>query len=107
MKRASHDLIREMTDRIVNSMHPIKVILFGSYARGEASKDSDVDLLVVVPAIGNKREDTIAVRRILADLPVGKDIILTTPEELERRGAVIGSVLHPALREGKVLYERT
>ena len=106
MKQTAEELIREMTDRIVNAMHPIKVILFGSYARGEAGKDSDVDLLVVMPAIRNKREDAIAVRRILADLPVGKDIILTTPEELERRGAVIGSVLHPALREGKILYER-
>ena len=107
MRTASEGLIREMTERIVNAMHPIKVILFGSYARGEADKDSDVDLLVVMPAIGNKREDAISVRRILADLPVGKDIILTTPEELERRGAVIGSVLHPALREGRILYERT
>ena len=107
MKRTAEELIDEMTERIVNAMNPIKIILFGSYARGEATKDSDVDLLVVVPAIGNKRQDAISVRRILADLPVGKDIILTTPEELERRSAVIGSVLHPALREGRILYERT
>ena len=106
MKQTAEELIREMTDRIVNAMHPIKVILFGSYARGEASRDSDVDLLVVMPAIRNKREDAISVRRILADLPVGKDIILTTPEELERRGDLVGSILRPALREGKVLYER-
>ena len=48
-----------------------------------------------------------AVKRALADLPVCKDIVVTTPEEITRRGDLIGTVLRPALREGKVLYERS
>jgi predicted nucleotidyltransferase len=100
------DLISIMTDRIVKQFHPLKVILFGSRARGDAKRDSDVDLLVVLPRVQNKRDDAIAIRRVLADLPVSKDVFVTTPEELERRGNLVGTVLRPALREGKVLYER-
>ena len=66
-----------------------------------------MDLLVVLPSIKNKRRDAVAIRRALADLPVSKDIIVTTPEEIARRGDLVGSILRPALREGKVLYERT
>jgi predicted nucleotidyltransferase len=99
-------LIAVMTERIVEGFRPIRVILFGSRARDEASRDSDVDLLVVLPRSENKREDALAMRRALADIPVGKDIVVTTPAEIERRGDLVGSVLRPALREGKVLYER-
>jgi hypothetical protein len=66
-----------------------------------------VDLLVVCDEVENKRRLAIAMGRLLGDLPVGKDIVVTTPEEIRRRGHLVGTVLRPALREGKVLYERT
>jgi uncharacterized protein len=97
--------IGEMVRRIVEGFHPVRVILFGSHARGEAGRDSDVDLLVVLPEAANKREMAVRIRRALADSPLPKDIVVTTPEEIERRGNLIGTVLRPALREGKVLYE--
>jgi len=99
-------LIYAMTERIVEAFNPIKVILFGSWARGDADWNSDIDLLVVLPSVENKRREAVAIRRALADFPVGKDIIVTTPEEISRRGNVVGSILRPALREGKVIYER-
>lgn len=102
----SAELIAEMTERIVQAFHPVRVILFGSHARDEAGPQSDVDLLVVLPHVPDKRRAAIAMRRALADLPVCKDIIVTTPDEIARRGHLVGSVLRPALREGKVLYER-
>lgn len=93
--------------RIVTKHHPDKVILFGSYARGTASRDSDVDLLIVMPVAGSRREKA---REIYADLgPVGlpKDIIVATPEDVERYRDIPGTIIRPALLEGRVLYERT
>jgi len=100
------EFIQEITSRIVNGFHPLKLILFGSHARGDARPDSDIDILVVLPEVSDKRRVAIEIRRTLIDLPVCKDIIVTTPEEIERRGNLIGTVLRPALREGKVLYAR-
>ncbi len=100
------DWIETMIDRIIRDFHPLRLVLFGSHARGDAHPESDVDLLVVLPQVTNKRQVTVAIRRALTDLPVCKDIVVTTPEELARRGDLVGTVLRPALREGKVLYER-
>ena len=101
------DYIQIMAERIVRDHDPAKTILFGSHARGEAGLESDIDLLVVLPEVTNKRKAAVAIRRILRDLPVPKDIVVTTPEEIARRGDLVGTVLRPALREGKVLYERS
>ena len=101
------DMIQTMTDRIVQDFNPLRIILFGSHARGDARPESDIDLLVVLPEVANKRLAAIEIRRALADLPVCKDIVVTTPEEITRRGDLVGTVLRSALREGKVLYERS
>ena len=99
--------IETMVERIVQGFRPLRVILFGSHARGTATLDSDVDLLVVLPHVTDKRRVTVEIRRVLGDLPVSKDVIVTTPDEIARRGGLAGSLLRPALREGKVLYEQS
>lgn len=97
----------EVVERIVERFDPLRVILFGSLARGEAGRNSDVDLLVVMPdGIEDERRVTVEILSTLKDLPISKDIVVTTPEEIERRGDLVGTVLRPALREGKILYER-
>src|SRR5437660_3637637 len=70
--------IPEMTRRIVDQFHPVRVILFGSQARGDASPDSDVDLLVVLDAAPDERRAAIEIRRALRGIPVCKDVIVTT-----------------------------
>lgn len=98
-------VIQEMVDRIVREFQPEKIILFGSQARGDTHKWSDIDLLVVMPDGTERCETSVAIRRILSDLLVSKDIIVTTPEEIVRRGHPVGTALRPALREGQVLCE--
>jgi predicted nucleotidyltransferase len=100
------ECIKVITDRIIRECHPLKIILFGSHGRGEAGLESDIDLLVVLPEVPNTRQAAVAIRHLLVDLPVPKDIIVTTPAAIARRGDIVGTVLRPALREGKVLYER-
>lgn len=99
--------ITEMVQRIVQHCDPDQIILFGSQARGTAHADSDVDLLVVMPVEGSKRAKQVELRCVLHDICVPKDIIVVRPEELERRRNIVGTVVWPAVREGKVLYART
>lgn len=91
-------------DRVIKAFDPLSLILFGSRARGTARADSDIDLLVVMPTVGNKREVAVKIRRVLHDLPVGKDIVVTTPDELVERGGIIGSILRTALRDGITIF---
>jgi predicted nucleotidyltransferase len=100
------DVVQTMVERITKQFRPLRIVLFGSRARGQATALSDVDLLVVLPEVANKRHAAVEILRALGDLPVATDVVVTTPEELARRGQVNGDVLCAALREGKVVYER-
>jgi predicted nucleotidyltransferase len=99
--------IRQMVRRIVSQFQPDRIILFGSHARGTAGPDSDVDLLVVMPFHGSKREKQLEIRLALRGIPIAKDIVVTTPEEFQWRKEVPGTVERPAALEGRVLYVRS
>lgn len=105
-KRELQKTIKRMVQRIVERFHPDRVILFGSHARGTAGPDSDVDLLVVMPVTGSKREKQLEVRMTLHEFKVSKDIVVTTPEDFAWRKEIPGTIERPAAREGKVLYAR-
>ena len=98
--------IDEMVRRIVERFHPEQVILFGSYARGQAGPDSDVDLLVVMPVSGSKRKIAVEIDLAVAGMGLPKDIIVVTPEEMARTKNIIGTIVYPAVREGRVMYDR-
>ncbi len=98
--------IRRMVNRIVQKFQPERIILCGSHARGECGPDSDVDLLVVMPVEGSRRQKQVEVRTALHDIPLSMDIIVTTPEDFEWRNKYPGTIERPAFLEGRVLYER-
>ena len=98
--------LEEIVQRIRDRFDPQKIILFGSYARDEATEHSDVDLLVVADTDLPRRERFPAVRRLLADYPVGFDIIVKTPKEYRRWRSVVNHIVYFAEKYGKVLYER-
>jgi len=102
-----HMQIDKMVERIVAQFQPEKIILFGSHARGDAEPDSDVDLLIVMPVQGSKRAKRVEIGVALHDIPVAKDILLTTPEEFEWRKEIAGTIERPAVREGQILYDRS
>ena len=101
----NNDFISIMTERIVRDFDPLQIILFGSQARGDADGYSDIDLLVVFAELTDKRKTAVDIGRALSDVPVAKDILVSTPEELERSRTRIGSVLRYAQQEGKVLWK--
>jgi len=96
--------IRDLCDRIVEGFHPERVILFGSYARGDANEDSDVDLLVVMPFEGKgARKAAEIMKDIRPGFPV--DVLVRTPETVRERIELGDFFLREAVQEGKVLYE--
>ncbi len=106
-KLAIQDAISEMVRRIVAQFDPEKIILFGSHARGSVEPDSDVDLLVVMNNAGKtKRNREIEIRLALRGLGVPKDVIVVTPQEFKKYRNLVGTIVRPASREGKILYDR-
>jgi len=105
-KKRLERIIDEMVARIVDRFDPERIILFGSAGRGRVGPDSDVDLLVVMPVEGSKREKAVEIGVAVNDIPLPKDIFVTTPEDFERRKDVVGTIERPAGREGRLVYAR-
>lgn len=98
-------VLDQVTRRLVERFRPTQIILFGSQARGTADHHSDVDLLVVCPVSGRKRDLMVAMDRALGGLGIARDIIVLTPEEFERDRRIPGTVARPAWLEGRVLHD--
>ena len=93
----------ELVRRVVEVAQPEAIILFGSAARGEMGPDSDLDLLVI--KAGAHRDDTAkAIYRRLIGLGQAVDVVVVTPEDVQRYGHSQALVIEPALREGQVIY---
>lgn len=99
-------VLREMCTRVADSFQPLRIILFGSRARGVETAGSDYDVLVIMPEGVDRRATTVAIRRRLADLPGAKDIVVTTAADLERGRQIAGTIADEASREGVDLYVR-
>ena len=103
MKGLNQEVLQEIIDRIVEVARPEKIILFGSAARGEMQPDSDIDLLVVKSDV-HRRRLTQAIYRNLVGVGHPVDVVVVTPEDVERFKDSFALVIEPAIREGTVVY---
>jgi predicted nucleotidyltransferase len=103
------DMIDKMTQRIVREVHPQRILLFGSYARGKANKNSDVDFLVVErEPFGqdrSRRREAVRIWRCLSEFRIPTDILVYSTSEVAQWKNSSHHVIGMAFREGKVLYE--
>jgi predicted nucleotidyltransferase len=97
----------EITRRIVELCQPRRLILFGSYARGTATYDSDIDLLVIVSdEVASTTDLAVKLRLALRDIRVGKDLVVAKQHSIDQYGDDSGLLYREALAEGRTLYER-
>ena len=98
-------LIGEIVRRVLTVTTPDKIILFGSAATGNMTRDSDIDLLVVEPNPGDRRRESIRIDEALSGLGHPFDIIVITSDWFEASKNVIGGIAYPANKYGRVIYE--
>ena len=104
-KRIPKKAIDEIVRQIVEKFHPQKIILFGSYARGNPRPESDVDLLVVMETPLKETKQALLIDQSLERDLFGLDLIVRTPQNLAKRIAMGDSFLKEVTTRGKVLYE--
>jgi len=105
LKKLDEKLLPEIIRRLAKEFQPLKIIVFGSRAWGKPHDDSDLDILVVIPA----SDELPAMRAMkahlcLAEIPVSVDILVRTPEEIDRSKSVPASLFREILERGRVIY---
>lgn len=97
-------VMNELVHRIVGVAHPLRIILFGSAARGDMRPDSDIDVLVVVSEGIHRRHTAQAIYRQLIGFPLAVDVVVATESDLSKHKDNFSLVYYPALREGREIY---
>ena len=89
---------------IGREFRPRGIILFGSYARGEQTADSDIDLLVIFPQAVDKAAEAVKIRRAIGRINTGVDVVVSSAQELAEWEGVKGTLYYYARREGRLIY---
>ena len=97
-------VVESLVQKIVEAVHPLRIILFGSYTRDKASPESDIDVLVVMPEGVHCRRTAQQLYRQIKGLGVPFDILVTTPGALEKHKDNIGLIYRAVLKEGREIY---
>lgn len=101
---ASQEAIDRLIRQIVEVVHPLRIVVFGSAARGDMSCDSDIDVLVVVPDGSHRRKTAQRLYKEVGNVGVPFDVVVATPMDLEKHKDNVGLVYKSVLREGKEVY---
>ncbi len=105
-KTSTKKVLPLIIEKIIKFSDPKKIILFGSYAKGEETSNSDIDLLIVKNNINSKKNESLKVRKYLRNFIFPKDIIIVSSEEYNFYKSEVGSVVYDAEMHGNVLYEK-
>lgn len=103
MQPYTHTL-NQLIQRIVNEVHPLRIILFGSAVTGHLHPDSDLDLLVVMPEGVHRRRTAQQLYRKISGIAMPFDIVVATPSDLAKHKNNIGLIYHTILKQGKEVY---
>jgi predicted nucleotidyltransferase len=101
---ALEKVLGEITRRITDAIHPQRIVLFGSAARGAMTENSDLDLLVITQDGTNRRQAAKRAYKALRGIGVAKDIVVVTETDVKEHGANPSLILKPALAEGREIY---
>jgi predicted nucleotidyltransferase len=108
--KVDNQKLQMLVQSFVDAIDPEKIILFGSRATGRNEADSDIDLFIQVETGRNTNELTNEVYHMLRNMPdrplVGIDVVIKDRAFVERYGDLVGTIVHPALKEGRLLYVR-
>ncbi len=103
----SIETITAAADRIIEAAGaPARVVLFGSYARGTATEESDLDLLVIERDVADKAAEYLRLRRAVGGMGVGVDVLVFSEQEALERSQIPGTLPYWALKEGQVLRDQ-
>jgi predicted nucleotidyltransferase len=97
---------KEIVDRIVEAVHPHRIYLFGSRAKGTAREDSDIDLLIIADMEGPRHKRSLSIHRLFPMRDFGMDVFVFKLEEFERQKVLANSISSIVSKEGKIIYER-
>ena len=100
----TQDIKEELVKRVLTVATPTRIILFGSYARGDADEDSDIDLLVVVKGAPSPRQMAADIRDAIGYIGYGVDVVVATEQGMKEFGNIPGIVYEEAAREGQEVY---
>lgn len=101
----TENTIALIKNRLLENFAASKIIFFGSQARGTADAKSDIDILVLVQDINNRRKLVLELDRKLRGLEYARDIVVLSIDEFERGKLIPGTIARYAFLEGQVIYE--
>ena len=99
-------LAREIVRRVLTVARPDRIILFGSAATGQMTRDSDIDLLIVESAPNNRHDESVAITDAIGDVNFAVDVKIIASERFEATKNIVGGIASPAHKYGRVLYEQ-
>jgi len=97
--------IQEAVELLREAGNPVRIILYGSYGRGTPHEDSDLDFLVVMPVVLNRRMEMVRLRRVLSPLRIPVNLLVVSDQVFREWSDTPGNIFYEAAREGRVLYE--